>query len=263
MRGTLVICADSESLGREAARRIVAAAASAEKSPSQPFRLALAGGSTPRRLYELLASSEFQSCVPWKQVHFFWGDERLVPLDHPDSNYRMAYDTLLRHLPVPRENVHPVPVQSSAAGAAQAYEQELRAHFQKRRGVPVFDLVLLGMGADGHTASLFPGAPILGEKKQLVVAHIPGGAQARVTMTLPVFNHARRVFFLVAGKDKAVALHAALEGRGQLPAQLVAPKKGELLWLVDTMAASRLESVRVEPPVASLSPPQPGNETAS
>lgn len=244
MRGTLVVCTELESLSHEAARRFVAAV---EARGQRPFRVALAGGSTPRRLYELLASQEFRSRIPWEQMHFFWSDERLVPHDHPDSNYRMAWDSLLKHVPARGQNLHPVRAQSSAEEAARAYEQELRSHFGQWRGLPAFDLILLGLGADGHTASLFPQAPALAETQRLVVAHNPGGAAAaRVTFTLPLLNHAQRVFFLVAGESKAAALRQAVEATGPLPAQRVSPQRAELLWLVDAAAASRLQRVRVE-----------------
>lgn len=253
MRGTLIICADYESLSREAARRF-AAVVEARAQEREPVRVVLAGGSTPRRLYELLAGPDFRSLLPWAQLHFFWSDERLVPHDSPESNCRMAWETLLKHAPVPGENVHPVPAQSSAEAAAQAYEQELRAQFRQRRGVPVFDLVVLGLGADGHTASLFPRAPALAERQRLVVAHHQPGEPARVTLTLSVINQARHVFFLVSGEQKAAALRLALETTGPLPAQQVAPHKGELAWLVDSAAAGQLRRVRVQavkPPVGS------------
>lgn len=243
MRGTLVVCTDLESLSREAATRVVAAIQTQGK---QPFRLALAGGTTPRRLYELLAGPEFAPRIPWAQVHFFWGDERFLPYDHPDSNYRMVWESLLKHSPVPRQNVHPVPTQTSPEGAAQSYEQTLRAQFGQRRGVPAFDLILLGLGDDGHVASLFPGAPALEEKERLVVAHSPAGGPVRVTLTLPVLNQARRLFLLVAGSKKASALRAGLEGRGPLPVQRVAAPGGELVWFADTAAASRLDRLKVQ-----------------
>lgn len=247
MRGTLVVCPDLESLSREAANRF-AAAVTNRSHPQAPFRVALAGGSTPRQLYALLASEEFRNRIPWRQLHFFWGDERLVPKDHPQSNYRMAVETLLKHVPVPGENIHPAPTQASLDGSALAYEQTIRAHFNQRRGVPSFDLILLGLGADGHTASLFPFAPALEEKQRLVVTHNPPTVPlARVTFTFPLLNKAQRVFFLVAGEEKAAALHQVVEGGERLPAQRVAPRKGELVWLVDRAAASQLQQVRVEP----------------
>jgi len=248
VRGTLIICSDLESLSREAAARF-AAVVESRVGEQGIARVALAGGATPRRLYELLASEEFRASVPWARVHFFWGDERLVPLDHPESNYRMARETLLKHLALPKENVHPVPVASTAEAAALAYEQELRQHFRQRRGPPAFDLILLGLGADGHTASLFPRAAALAEKERLVAAtQSPTSGLPRITLTLPVLNEARQIFFLVAGENKAAALRLAVEAPGTLPAQLVAPRRGLLTWLVDTAAAGQLHSVKVQAP---------------
>lgn len=255
MRGTLVICTDLDSLSREAARRFANTVEARARDQSE-VRVALAGGSTPRRLYELLAAPEFSARLPWAKLHFFWGDERLVPRDHPESNYRMVREALLKHVPVPRENIHPVPGQSSAEAAALAYEQELRERFRQSRGFPAFDLILLGLGADGHTASLFPRAPALAEKERLVMPHIPAaGGLVRVTLTLPVLNQAREIFFLVSGGNKAAALRLAVEAPGTLPAQQVSPRGGGLLWLVDTAAASQLHSVRVEPSPVSESKP--------
>lgn len=254
MRGTLIICPDAESVSREAAQRFVSAAAEKLADRRATFTVALAGGSTPRRLYELLAGSPFQSKIPWARIHFFWGDERLVPLDHADSNFRMAHEALLRHVPVQPGNLHTIPTNLPADQAAQAYEQTLRAHFG-RWGLPRFDLVLLGVGADGHTASLFPGSAALAEKDRLVMPHSRGVDQpARVTVTLPVFNNASRVHFLVTGKPKASALRAALE-RGTLPVQRVQPKKGELLFLVDAAATGKLDGVRIEVPATSDAQP--------
>lgn len=252
MRGTLIVCADLESLSREAAEQFVLAV---EAGGGRRFYVALAGGSTPRRLYELLASPQFQHRIPWDRLHVFWGDERMVPHDHPQSNYRVAYEALLKHVPIPPKNIHPVRIDLSPEQAALLYGQELRSHCGRRWRLPLFDLILLGLGADGHTASLFPRALALEEKKRLVVTHRPGGAEpARVTLTLPVINQARRVFFLVAGKEKATALREAVEGTGSLPAQKVASRRGQLLWLADATAASRLKRLRVDAPVAAVSP---------
>jgi 6-phosphogluconolactonase len=235
MRGTLVICADLERLCQEAAARM----ARAIQSTAECFTLALAGGSTPRRLYELLSSC-YRDQVPWQKVHLFWGDERLVPPDHPESNYRMAREKLLRWLLLPEENVHPVRLLPSFEETAAAYEKELREFFGEQRRSPVFDLILLGLGADGHTASLFPRADALEEKERAVLlARSPVGT-VRVTLTLPVLNAARRIFFLVSGAEKARILRRVLEEKGDLPAQRVAPLKGELVWLVDHAAASEL-----------------------
>lgn len=250
MRGTLIICLDAESVSREAAQRFVSAVAEKLADPRATFSVALAGGTTPRRLYELLAGSPFRSKIPWTRVHIFWGDERLVPYDHAESNFRLAHEALLSHVPVQRENIHPISTQIPADQAAQAYEQALRAHFG-RWGTPRFDLVLLGVGADGHTASLFPGSAALAEKERWVMPHSLGVNQpARVTLTLPIINNARRVHFLVTGKPKASALRAALE-TGPLPVQRVQPKKGELLFLVDAAATGKLDGIRIEVPVAS------------
>ena len=170
----------------------------------------------------------------------------MVPLDHPKSNYKLARDSLLKQVRIPPKNIHPVQVNLPLEQAAAAYERELRAKVGGRWGFPSFDLVLLGLGDDGHTASLFPRSPALQEKQKLATTHrMPGTEPARVTLTLPVLNAAKRVFFLVSGDSKATALRTVVEGTGQLPAHLVAPK-GELLWLADTAAASKLKGVRVQ-----------------
>jgi 6-phosphogluconolactonase len=253
VRGTLIICPDPESVSRQAAERFVAAAAEKLADRRASFSVALAGGATPRRLYELLAGPPFRPKIPWARVHVFWGDERLVPLDHAESNFRVAHEALLRHVPLAPANIHAIPTNLPADQAALAYEQALRAHFG-RWGVPRFDLVLLGVGADGHTASLFPGSAALTEKDRLVIHHTGGVNQvARITLTLPVLNNASRVHFLVTGKAKASALRAAME-RGSLPVQRVQPKKGELLFLVDAAATVKLDRVRIEVPVPSEAP---------
>lgn len=244
MRGTLIVCAEVAELWREAARRIVAAI---HQHSEERFTLALSGGSTPRPLYELLASEEWRGRIPWTKLHLFWSDERLVPLDHPESNYRMAREALLRHVPVPAENIHSVPVHLAIEEAAQQYEREIRTFFRVRRGPPAFDLILLGLGADGHTASLFPGSPALAELQRWVAPVRSAKAMPRVTLTVPVLNQARRLFFLAVGEEKAAALEQASTGRDDgCPAARVAPRKGELIWLVDRAAASRLTRVRVE-----------------
>lgn len=245
MRGTLVVCAGLDGVYRESARRIATALATAAKR-QKIVSIALAGGRTPRGLYERLASEEFQVRIPWSKVHLFWGDERLVPLDHRESNYRMAREALLNHVPVPPENIHPVPVHLALEEASQVYEQQIRTVLGNRRGVPAFDVVLLGLGSDGHTASLFPRSAALRERKRLVVVARSPVGMPRVTLTVPVLNQARRVFYLVTGADKSRALKQAVEGTGELPGQLIAPGKGELVWFLDGAAAAQLEQVRVE-----------------
>ncbi len=245
MRGTLVVCADIDSLYREAVRRITTALARAGER-QKIVSLALSGGKTPRTLYQWLAREEFRAGIPWDKLHLFWSDERLVPLDHRESNYRMAREALLNHVPVPPENIHSAPVHLALEEAAQTYEQEIRTVLGNRRGIPCFDVILLGLGADGHVASLFPRAETLRERKRLVVVARSPVGMPRVTLTVPVLNQARHVFYLVTGAEKSQALQQAVEGAGELPAQLINPAKGELVWFLDCPAAARLERVRVE-----------------
>lgn len=201
--------------------------------------LALAGGSTPKPVYETLAQLE----LPWERLHVFWSDERYVPADHPDSNQRMACQAWLNRVPFPAANLHPLPTGAGdpAADAAQ-HEAELRAHFQTAAGqVPAFDLILLGMGDDGHTASLFPQTAVLEERDRLVAVGRKDG-QPRLTFTVPLLNQARCVLFLVSGAGKQAALRAVLAEQGdanQYPARLVQPL-GELRWLLDAAAAGAL-----------------------
>jgi 6-phosphogluconolactonase len=207
------------------------------------FSVALSGGSTPKGMFALLAGEKFAS-LPWNKIHFFWGDERYVPVQHPDNNYRMANEALLSKVPVPRENVFRVPTEEhDAGGAALDYEQTLKDFFQLRDGeVPRFDLIFLGMGPDGHTASLFPGTTALDETKRLVVANWVEKFKAyRITFTYPVLDAAACVTFLVAGEDKVPALHKVLEDPSSaLPAQRVQLREGRLVWLLDRAAASGL-----------------------
>lgn len=206
---------------------------------------ALSGGSTPRPLYEALASDPYRGRLPWSAIHLFWGDERHVPPDHPESNYRMAREAMIDRVPVPPGNVHRVAAEDpDARRAASAYESELRSFFALAPGEwPVFDLMLLGIGPDGHTASLFPGSPVLRERDLLVAAPWAEAQRMfRVTLTPPVLNHSRLSLFLVSGEDKADALRAVLEGErepNRYPAQVV---EGNVLWMVDRAAASRLKN---------------------
>jgi 6-phosphogluconolactonase len=209
------------------------------------FCVALSGGSTPRSLYALLASGAVPS-IPWEKICFFFGDERHVPPDHPDSNYRMANEAMLSKAPVRPENVFRVRAEEKdAADAAKAYEQTLVTFFRLKPGeFPRFDLVLLGMGPDGHTASLFPGSAALQEKNRLVVANwVEKFKTDRITMTFPVINHAAFIMFMVSGADKASPLHQVLENpASDLPSKSVSPTDGNLLWLVDRAAAAALST---------------------
>lgn len=211
------------------------------------FRIALSGGSTPEGLYRRLAVAPDRDRVPWDRTQVFWGDERWVPHDDPDSNFRMAWECFLGDVPIPEDNVHRVPTGlPDPQRTAERYEDTLRAVFSlPAEGLPRFDLVLLGVGEDGHVASLFPGDPALYERRRLVVAvrapERPGMLpHARVTMTLEVFNAARDVMVLAAGESKAEAVGRALEEPSDLPASQVLPRAGGLLWLLDRAAAARL-----------------------
>jgi 6-phosphogluconolactonase len=216
------------------------------------FVVALAGGSTPKRLYALLATPEYADRVDWSRTHIFWGDERCVPPDDPASNYRMTREVLLDRVPVPQANIHRIRGEDEPARAAAAYEGELRETFATPAGPPSrvpgrrFDLVLLGMGDNGHTASLFPGLAAVRERERWAVAeYVAEVSMWRVTLTPPVFNAAAHVVFLVSGANKAAMLQRVLEGPSEpevLPAQAIAPSEGTLDWLVDAAAAARLRT---------------------
>jgi 6-phosphogluconolactonase len=206
------------------------------------FVVALSGGSTPKTLYALLASGSVPD-VPWEKIFFFFGDERFVPPDHPESNYRMARETGL-FAKVPAANVFRVHAEDKDAGdAARDYDQTVRKFFDLQPGeFPRFDLVLLGLGPDGHTASLFPGSTALNEESSLVVANWVDKFQTyRLTFTLPVLNRAACVVFLVSGADKANIVREVIENKNaNLPSQKVCPMDGRLLWLMDRAAGSGL-----------------------
>jgi 6-phosphogluconolactonase len=229
----------------EAAAEEVVRAANQAVTQRGRFTLALSGGSTPKNLYTLLATNA-RTSLPWDQTYFFWSDERHVPPADPESNYRMAEEAMLSKVPVAASNVFRVPTENpDAAAAAEAYEQTLRKFFAVEAGqLPRFDLVLLGMGPDGHTASLFPETAALQEKARLVVANwVEKLKTSRITFTLPLLNAARCLAFLVSGTDKASALHEVLEGSSpgeQYPAKLVRPTDGKLIWFLDRAAASGL-----------------------
>jgi 6-phosphogluconolactonase len=231
-----------EQLAQAAAERFVECAHELDNKRDR-FTVALAGGNTPKRVYELLATERFKNRIEWSHVHFFFGDERAVPPDHPDSNYAMAYEALISRVPIPAKNVFRIIGEGNAHENARLYENQLKTFFA---GVtwPCFDLVFLGMGEDGHTASLFPGSDALNEKSKWVVAtKLEQSGQERITLTVPVFNHAARVIFLVTGEEKARTLAEVLhpkEGSDSLPAQEIQLVAGKLEWLVDNAAASLL-----------------------
>ena len=243
---------DPATLARAGAEHFVALATAAITERGR-FAVALSGGETPRGMHAELARAPSLDQVDWSRVHVFWSDERCVPPDRPGSNFRMARETLLDHVPLPRHNIHRIRGEVEAERAAAKYERELREFFagsSERTASgdggepPCFDLILLGMGEDGHTASLFPGTPALRERRRWVMAHYVEKLDAwRITLTLPVINAAADVLFLVSGAKKAETLRRVLvdpapPDADQLPARLVAPTAGRVVWLVDAAAAA-------------------------
>jgi 6-phosphogluconolactonase len=222
-----------DTLLKEAASYIIKIArASTDERGS--FSLVLAGGNTPRPLYKTLSSERFSKNMPWEKTYFFWGDERFVPKDHPESNYRMVYETLFSSMSVSRTNIFPIPTDMDFEDAADDYEATLRRFF-KGADTPSFDLLMLGMGKDGHTASLFSNDPALEEKKRWIMAVIAPECypvRKRITLTLPVINSARNVLFLVTGEEKREILSNILSGKGNYPAQRVNPN-GRLCIFTD------------------------------
>ena len=238
----IVVFDDPEQVAEAAADRFVQIASQAVDAKGR-FSVALAGGSTPKRVYELLASDEYRNRVDWPKAHIFFGDERCVPPDHNDSNYRMAAATLLSRVPVPVENVHRITGEGDAVANARLYEDELRAYFDHEEW-PEFDLVMLGMGDDGHTASLFPETTALKETSAWVTSNwVEKFKVFRITLTAPAINHAAHVMFLVTGAGKALRLPEVLRGPREperLPSQLISPESGSLEWLLDRAAAANL-----------------------
>jgi 6-phosphogluconolactonase len=228
------ILPDLESLSQAAAELVMEQSKKAIEARGR-FSLVLSGGSTPRCTYELLAAERFRTSIEWDKIHIFWGDERCVPPDDPRSNERMAREVFLDHVPVPQEQIHPIRCAGSPQQAAQDYESTLKDFFGRHD--PSFDTVLLGLGEDGHAASLFPGSPALKENKRWVVAVHSGKEDFdRVTLTPVVINRASNIVFLVAGKEKARILREVTADTtvgGPLPARLIRPSIGQLVWLVD------------------------------
>ena len=226
---------DPESLAHHVAEWMTSTA----EATTGPFRVSLSGGSTPKALYGLLASDAFRDRFPWQRASWYWGDERFVPPDHPESNYRMTREAMLSKAPVPPENIHPVPIEGMPDDAAARYEQILQKSYGGSvldPARPLFEITLLGLGADGHTASLLPGEPVLEERRRWVSAVAHGRPEVRISMTYPAIESSRHVAFLVAGKEKAAILREILDGGSRVPAARVKPV-GELLWFVDRAAA--------------------------
>jgi 6-phosphogluconolactonase len=240
----IVVCRDPADLSHRAAEYFIDLAVEAA-ARSACFTVALSGGSTPKSLYSLLASPGYQERIAWHRVHLFWGDERCVPPNHPESNYRMVQESLLSKIDIPAENMHRMAGEKDPHSAAAEYEQQLKKFFQLSPGtVPRFDLVLLGLGEDGHTASLFPGSDALEETEHLVATSYVEKLKAhRLTLTLPVLNHAAEVMFLVAGQSKAAIVKSLIgpkAGSPDLPAARVRPYRGRLTWLITQDATGGL-----------------------
>lgn len=239
----IISCKGPEDLSVIGAERLAALAKEAVRANGR-FTLSLAGGSTPRTLYRLLSSGKYCRQIPWDKVHLFWGDERCVAPDHPDSNYRMVNETLLSAIDIPAENVHRIKGELGE-GAAADYEKTLKMNFNTDGpGFPSFDLILLGMGDDGHTASLFPGTPeVSNEKGWVSKVFVKRLKSMRISLTPPVINSAAEIMLLVSGEGKAPALKEVLEGDfdpGRYPAQILRKARGNVTWLVDEAAGMLL-----------------------
>jgi 6-phosphogluconolactonase len=242
---------DAAALAAASSERFVVAAEQAIAERGR-FVVALSGGSTPRHTFELLAREPLASRVNWSRVFFVWGDERCVPPTDPQSNFRMAREALLDHVPVPPGNVHRMHGEEDPESAATSYEATLRTLFRTSNGPPSFepgrniDLALLGLGDNGHTASIFPGSAIVDERARWVLSeYVPAVSMWRITMTAPLLNAATEILFLVSGAAKASVLKRVLEGPRdphELPAQLIAPTHGRIQWMVDRAAAAELEN---------------------
>ncbi|MES2733662.1 MAG: 6-phosphogluconolactonase [Bacteroidota bacterium] len=233
---------DAEALSNAAAKLFVELSQEAIGRYGR-FTVVLSGGSTPKRVHELLAQSPYCEAVDWPNVHVFWGDERCVPMDDERSNAKMAYDTLLNHVPVPSSQIHPMSGTLPPAESAAQYEALLKTYFPEP--IPRFDLVFLGMGDDGHTASLFPGTTAIQEQARWAIDnYVEKVGMYRITLTAPAINSADAIAFMVAGTNKAEVLKEVLEGQYQpdvLPSQLIKPIDGELIWLLDTAAAAQIK----------------------
>jgi 6-phosphogluconolactonase len=228
---------DTESLSRAAATLFSEESQLAVQLHGR-FDVVLCGGRTPQRMHEILAQPPFRQQIPWLQTHIFWGDERCVPLHDPRSNEKWAREELLNEVPVSSDHIHPIRCHKSPRDAAEAYESKLRKIFDGH--LPQFDLIFLGLGSNGHTASLFPDTDVLEEDKRWAAeVYVKEDYLHRVTLTVPVINNAKHVVFLVSGAEKASVLHQVLEGPftpRKLPAQLIQPTNGNITWLVDKAA---------------------------
>ena len=236
LKVSIEILADPDALAHRVAEWLLDLARSSDGA----FAIALSGGSTPKRLYQLLAQSPYRETFPWERTHLFWGDERYVPHDDPLSNYRMVNEALLSHVPVPRNNIHPVPVAvRSPDKAASAYQRDLESFFGAMDfdpSRPLFNVVLLGLGEDGHTASLFPGTAVLQERKKWVAAVVGAKSEPRITLTYPALESSGHAAFLLEGSGKTAIFQRIRGGDDSLPAARLHPR-GDLRWFLDRAAA--------------------------
>jgi 6-phosphogluconolactonase len=243
--GKIEVLSDLEALSLRAASIFVSASRNSIATKRR-FAVAISGGSTPRRLYTLLGSETYRDQVDWQHVHFFWADERCVPKEDEASNFRTAFDTFLSKIALPDKNIHRIKGEEAPDKAARDYEEEIRRFFGESEW-PGFDLIILGVGEDGHTASLFPGSKSLEETVRLAIpVYLGEPSKNRITLTLPVLNNAVQILFLVAGPSKAGVLSEILgdrEKRKWFPAGLVRPAHGEVTWLVDHDAAGKLKGL--------------------
>lgn len=238
LQGRVEIARDAHALAQTAAEWLVHTIAALPGD----VRLVLAGGSTPRGLYRLLGDGMYRARIPWQRLEFFWGDERFVPPESPDSNYRMANETLFATTAVPPDRLHPMPTDGSPEDAAARYEAELKHVYGAQELTPdrpLFDIILLGLGSDGHTCSLLPGQPVLEERSRWVAAVPSGRSEARITLTYPAIESSRALAFRVSGAEKAAAVRAVRDGDQSLPAARIRTP-AEVIWFLDSAAASRL-----------------------
>jgi 6-phosphogluconolactonase len=237
MPGELIILPDSAALARHVSEWLVDQVAAAPG----PLRVSLSGGSTPKAMFQLLASQPYATSMDWERLHLFWGDERFVAPDHPDSNYGMTRAALLSKVPIPAANIHPMPTDGTPDDAARRYESLLQSIYGSpalQPDKPLFDITFLGLGEDGHTASLIPDEPVLSERQRWVAAVSHGRPEARITLTYPAIDSSACVAFLVSGSGKRDILARTLSGDPALPASHVKPD-GKLLWFVDQAAAGK------------------------
>lgn len=214
-----------------------------QRSPQPRFDVALSGGSTPKNFFKSLVKKH-KDTIPWERIHFWWGDERCVPPNDGDSNFKMVNDILFSNIDIPQKNIHRIKGENNAEEEAKRYSEEIETNLNVRNGVPVFDMVILGLGEDGHTASIFPGQlNLIEEDKTCVVSTHPITGQQRITLTGKVINNASRIFFLVTGENKALRISEIMnddEAAKLLPAYYISPENGKLIWYIDEAASSKI-----------------------